>query len=144
MDLIRDLQGRHKFDIFLGSVHHVHTIPIDFDRDTYEKARKAAGGSDERLFEDYFDAQHDMLQALKPPIVSHFDVIRLLSDDCNGGYQHMQGVWSRIQRNLDFVASYGGYLEMNFSAVKKGLWEPYPAIEICKVSLSDTHCFKMY
>jgi histidinol-phosphatase (PHP family) len=105
----------------------------------YEKAREAAGGSDERLFEDYFDAQHDMLQALKPPVIGHFDLIRLLSDSPDGSFKHMTGVWSRVQRNLDFIVSCGGLLEINSSAVRKGMKEPYPNMEICKVSLVYAH-----
>lgn len=133
LTLIRDLQKKFKYDMFVGSLHHVHTIPIDFNRLTYESAREKAGGLDERLFEDYFDSQYEMLQALKPPVVGHFDLIRLLSDDPDGSFQHLEGVWSRIQRNLDFITSYGGLLEINSSAVRKGMKEPYPKVEICKV-----------
>lgn len=105
----------------------------------YEDARNAAGGIDERLFEDYFDAQFEMLQALKPPIVGHFDLIRLLSDDRNGGFRHMTGVWSRITRNLDFISKYGGILELNSAALRKGLNEPYPCLEICQVCRRSPH-----
>ena len=138
LDLIRTLQSKYDFDMFVGSLHHVHTIPIDFSRALYEDARKVAGGTDERLFEDYFDAQLAMLQALKPPVVGHFDLIRLLSDDPDGSFQHMPGVWSRAVRNLEFVASYGGLLELNSAALRKGMKEPYPKAEICKVS--DSSC----
>jgi histidinol-phosphatase (PHP family) len=112
----------------MGSVHHTHTHPIDFDRATYETARAAAGGSDERLFEDYFDSQYEMLQALQPPVVGHFDLIRLLSD-----HRDLDGVWERIERNLKFIVSYGGILELNASGLRKGLAEPYPCLPICQV-----------
>lgn len=139
LTLINDLRSRFKFDVFVGSVHHVHTVPIDFDRPMYEKARQVAGGTDESLFEDYFDAQYNMLQALKPPIVGHFDLIRLLSDSPDGSFQHTSGVWTRILRNLDFVTSYGGLLEINSSAIRKGMQEPYPKVEICEVRLVYVH-----
>jgi histidinol-phosphatase (PHP family) len=134
-DLIQTLQKKHRFDFFIGSVHHVHTIPIDFNLGMYHEARRKSGDSDERLFEDYFDAQYDMLQALKPPIVGHFDLIRLYSDDPERDFRQWSGVWSRIVRNLRFVASYGGLLELNSSALRKGMNEPYPQIEICRVCL---------
>jgi HisJ family histidinol phosphate phosphatase len=99
----------------------------------YLQARGIAGGTDERLFEDYFDAQLDMLKALRPPVVGHFDLIRLKSDDPNGSFQLWAGVWERIRRNLDFIAAYGGVLELNSAALRKGMTEPYPKAEICQV-----------
>lgn len=121
------------FDFYVGSVHHVKTHPIDFDRDSYEQAREACGGTEEELFLAYYEAQHDMLTTLKPPVVGHFDLIRLLSDDPG---QQMRGwgsgkVWRQICRNLEVVADYGGLLEINSAALRKGLSEPYPTSEIC-------------
>jgi histidinol-phosphatase (PHP family) len=139
LGLIKTLQSKFDFDMFVGSLHHVHTIPIDFSRAMYEQARQVAGGSDERLFEDYFDSQLDMLHALKPPVVGHFDLIRLLSDDPDGSFQKFSGVWSRAMRNLDFVASYGGLLELNTAALRKGMKEPYPKGDICRVCTSHMH-----
>jgi histidinol-phosphatase (PHP family) len=133
LGLIQTLQKKNQFDFFVGSVHHVHTIPIDFDRALYENARNKSGGSDEKLFEDYFDAQYEMLQALEPPIVGHFDLIRLFSEDPERSMKQWDGVWSRVLRNLHFVANYGGILELNSSALRKGMSEPYPQVDICKV-----------
>ncbi|KAA8650100.1 hypothetical protein EYZ11_001288 [Aspergillus tanneri] len=134
--LIEESLSRHPFEFFMGSVHHTLTVPIDYDRAMYEKARGLAGGTDERLFEAYFDEQLDMLQQLKPLVVGHFDLIRLKSDDPNGSFQQWPGVWQRILRNLDFVASYSGILELNSAALRKGMNEPYPKREICKEFLA--------
>jgi histidinol-phosphatase (PHP family) len=133
-DIIKDLFTQYAFDIFIGSVHHVHTVPIDFDRTTYEKAREAAGGSDVKLFKDYFESQYEMLQALRPPIVGHFDLIRLLSDSPNVDMSILEDIWPLIQRNLGFIQSYKGILEINTSGWRKGMNEPYPARAICQVS----------
>lgn len=134
LDIVQDILRKYTFDFFMGSIHHTHAIPIDFDRTMYEQAREKAGGTDERLFEDYFDEQYEMLQALRPPIVGHFDLIRLLSDHRDADFQGMIGVWERMQRNLEFIASYGGRLELNSAGLRKGLAEPYPCLPICKVS----------
>jgi histidinol-phosphatase (PHP family) len=99
----------------------------------YEQARDKAGGTDERLFEDYFDSQLEMLQALQPPVVGHFDLIRLLCDHRDASFKGMTGVWEKIQRNLEYVASYGGRLELNSSGLRKGLAEPYPCLPISQV-----------
>ncbi|KAG7007851.1 histidinol-phosphatase [Physcia stellaris] len=126
---ITNLLAKYPFEIFIGSVHHVHTRPIDYDHQMYAQALELAGGTEERLFEDYFDAQYRMLMALKPPIVGHFDVIRLKSKDPEGALSRGEGVWHRVLRNLDFIAGYGGVLELNSAALRKGMSEPYPKAE---------------
>ncbi|CAK4029633.1 related to histidinol-phosphatase [Lecanosticta acicola] len=133
LEVIQDLLNKYEFDLFVGSVHHVHTIPIDYDTDMYRQAREIAGGTDEQIFEDYFDSQYEMLKALKPPLVGHFDLIRLKSDEPDRSFKTWPGVWEKIERNLKFIAEYGGLLELNSSAVRKGLAEAYPQSEICKV-----------
>ncbi|KAL7961338.1 polymerase/histidinol phosphatase-like protein [Trichoderma compactum] len=113
-------------DYFIGSVHHVHGIPIDYDKATYAAAVAAAGGSEERLHEDYYDLQYDMLRALKPRIVGHFDLIRLMGEDPGRDARQWTGVWQKIRRNLEYAAQIGAWLECNSAALRKGLDEPYP------------------
>ncbi|GAB1209511.1 hypothetical protein APSETT445_008290 [Aspergillus pseudonomiae] len=134
--LIEASLARHPFEFFMGSVHHTLTIPIDYDRDMYVQARDLAGGTDEQLFQVYFDEQYEMLRQLKPLVVGHFDLIRLKSDDPERSFTQWPAVWERILRNLDFVASYGGLLELNSAALRKGMSEPYPKAEICKEFLA--------
>ena len=121
------------FELFIGSVHHTHTFPIDYNRELYVQARTIAGGTDEQLFQDYFDEQFDMVKQLRPPVVGHFDLIRLYSDDPNVSFTQWPDVWSKILRNLDLIAEQGGMLELNSAALRKGMNEPYPKAEICKV-----------
>jgi histidinol-phosphatase (PHP family) len=135
LELIDRSIRSYAFDFFVGSVHHVHTIPIDYDHTFYKQAREKAGGTDERLFEDYFDAQLAMLQATRPPVVGHFDLIRLKSDDPNASFKSLAGVWQRIERNLEYISSYGSVLELNFASLRKGLSEPYPQAEICRLAV---------
>ena len=141
--ILSSLLERHSshIDFLLGSVHHVHNVPIDFDRATYLSARAACSpATDAQLFGDYFDAQYRMLQVLKPQVVGHFDLIRLLSDEPDADWktrvsEDSQGnsIWAQIQRNLDVVKSYGGLLEVNTSAWRKGLSDPYPRREIVQM-----------
>lgn len=133
LGVIQTLLGKYPFDLFIGSVHHVHTIPIDYDKKMYFEAREKSDGSDERLAEDYFDLQYEMLMALKPPVVGHFDLIRLLSDDPEASFVQWTCVWQKILRNLDFIVNYGGLVELNSAGLRKGMSEPYPKAEICKV-----------
>ncbi|KAI9869929.1 MAG: histidinolphosphatase, partial [Pleopsidium flavum] len=129
---IEGLLQKYQFDLFIGSVHHVHAIPIDYDTQGYIRAQKQSGGTEEKLFEDYFDAQYELLKALKPPIVGHFDLIRLKSRDPEGSFENRPAVWRAINRNLEFIAGYGGLLELNSASLRKGMSEPYPKAEICK------------
>ncbi|KAJ0298727.1 hypothetical protein COL922a_013962, partial [Colletotrichum nupharicola] len=89
--LIDESLARLPFEFFMGSIHHTRTVPIDYDRAMYEQARDAAGGSDERLFEAYFDEQLHMLQQLRPLVVGHFDLIRLKSDDPERSFKQWAG-----------------------------------------------------
>ena len=57
----------------------------------------------------------------------------VLSDHPDAEFKDMKGVWERIQRNLEYIASYGGILELNSSALRKGLAQPYPCLPICQV-----------
>ncbi|PBP17023.1 histidinol phosphate phosphatase HisJ family protein [Diplocarpon rosae] len=143
--LIQELAAHPAVDYFIGSVHHVHAIPIDYDDVHFRKARDVAGGTDERLFEDYFDAQLEMLCVLRPRLVGHFDLVRLLSDAPNASLRRFDGVWERVMRNLRLIVEQGGLLEVNSSALRKGLAEPYPMRRVCeeflklggKLTLSD-------
>ncbi len=136
LDVIQSLLRQYPFDLFVGSVHHVHTMPIDYDKKMYHEAREKSGGTDEKLAEDYFDLQYEMLKALKPPIIGHFDLIRLLSDDPEASFMQWIGVWQKILRNLDLIVDYGGLVELNSAGLRKGMSEPYPKAEICKVGSS--------
>ncbi|KAG8531541.1 uncharacterized protein KY384_003170 [Bacidia gigantensis] len=131
-DFIERLQESYQFDLLIGSVHHVRAIPIDYSADLFNTALQLCGGSKETLFEDYFDLQYEMLQALKPSFVGHFDLIRLKSNFPNGSLMDFAGVWQKIQRNLEYVKLYGGILEINAAGLRKGLKEPYPQKEICQ------------
>ena len=133
LELIHRSIRTHPYDFFIGSIHHVAGVPIDYDQAGYDCARDLAGGTDAKLFERYFDEQLEMLQALRPPVVGHFDLIRLKSDNFNVDWQSIPNIWTKIIRNLEYVASYGGILEINTAALRKGMNEPYPKSEICQV-----------
>ena len=131
---IQDLLKKYSLDLFIGSVHHVNSIPIDYSADMFQQAVRECKGTEEKLFEDYFDLQYDMLRALKPPIVGHFDLIRLKSRSPNDSVQRYSNAWEKALRNISFVIEYGGIFEINSAALRKGLTEPYPKADLCDVS----------
>nr|XP_036588473.1 histidinol phosphate phosphatase HisJ family protein [Colletotrichum truncatum]KAF6799846.1 histidinol phosphate phosphatase HisJ family protein [Colletotrichum truncatum] len=123
---IKSLAAHPAVDYFIGSLHHVNAVPIDYSREMYIDAMNSAGGNEEKMYERYYDQQHEMLTALEPKVVGHFDLVRLMSEDAGRDVRQWKGVWERIVRNLEVVRRYGGLLECNSSALRKGLAEPYP------------------
>jgi histidinol-phosphatase (PHP family) len=119
------LMERYRPDFIVGSVHHLGEIPFDFSADEYKRAAEAAGGT-EQLYCRYFDLQHDMIQALRPSVVAHFDLIRIFDPDYP---RHLQlpAVVRRIERNLELIARLDLILDYNVAALRKGAREPYIA-----------------
>ncbi|KAF8001972.1 hypothetical protein HF325_002937 [Metschnikowia pulcherrima] len=129
-------------DMCVGSVHYVHGIPIDFNRDLWLEARaKCKENTTRCLYKDYFDLQYEVLTELRPQVVGHFDLIRLFEEDEIDPTTGMQSVdisverdwpevWSAITRNIEFVVSYGGLFELNSAAVRKGWPSPYPRLDL--------------
>ncbi|TPX63497.1 histidinol-phosphatase [Spizellomyces sp. 'palustris'] len=115
-------------DYVVGSVHHVKGHPIDFDLSRYEHAERAVGGT-EALFQAYFDAQYEMLLRVKPSVVGHFDLVRLFRPN----HVLSDNVWTKIHRNIDAITGYGGLVEINSRAWKKGLRDAYPQRDILEV-----------
>lgn len=123
IDLARELVQKYQPDYVVGSVHHVHDRMIDFSSELYQEAVRECGGID-ALYCAYFDQQQELLTALRPGVVGHFDLIRIFDP----GYVERlaeRSVWSRIERNLQFIAEYGGVLDLNVRALLKGAQEPY-------------------
>lgn len=123
-------------------MHHVHSIPIDYDKARYGAAVAASsrGGCEEGLYEDYYDLQFQMLTALRPRVVGHFDLIRLMSEEPGRDVRKWEGVWERIIRNLKVAKEQGGWLECNAAALRKGLEEPYPCRVIAEVRFDCIMC----
>ncbi|WYZ45185.1 hypothetical protein EsH8_VIII_000501 [Colletotrichum jinshuiense] len=132
---IKSLASHPAIDYFIGSLHHVNAIPIDYSREMYVDAMKSAGGDEEKMYERYYDQQHEMLTALEPRVVGHFDLVRLMSENPSRDVRGWKGVWERVVRNLEVVKAYGGLLECNSSALRKGLDEPYPCRVIAEAWL---------
>lgn len=144
------LQIRHdkEIDLVVGSVHHINGIPLDFDRKTWEDAKASCSDDMEEYFSAYFELQYNLLVALKPEVVGHFDLIRLMlkeSDEDLLGISYLSEnyietywpkVWKQVLRNIDFINSYGGLIELNSAAFRKGWDTPYPKRDIVRLALS--------
>ena len=120
---VKRLVARFRPDFFVGSLHHLFDIPFDYSPDEYERARSLAG-SVTSLYCRYFDRQLDLIEALRPPVVGHFDLIRIFDRDYSRTLRDAT-VWQRIERNLKRIADLGLILDFNTAALRKGAGEPY-------------------
>ncbi|KAG1644838.1 hypothetical protein G6F44_002429 [Rhizopus delemar] len=127
-------QLRSEADYVVGSLHHVNSVPIDFSPELYQTALAGAKDSLQTLFVQYFDEQWEMLQAIQPEVVGHFDLIRIFADQSVADQVLLEPqVWQRIVRNVDYIIGYGGLFEINSRSWKKGLKDAYPQRNIIQI-----------
>jgi histidinol-phosphatase (PHP family) len=117
-------------DYIVGSVHHVDNIGFDYSPQFYRRAAEAAGDL-ETLYLHYFDAQSAMIERLRPPVIGHFDLIRIFDPDYEMRLKRSV-VAERIDRNLNQIKDEDLILEVNVRALSKGAVEPYPARTILR------------
>lgn len=115
-------------DYLVGSLHHVGDLEIDYSRAKYLEAAEACGGID-LLYCRYFDEQYEMLTAIKPAVVGHFDLVRLFDPDYRTRFQ-LPAIRKRILRNLDLILELGLILDLNLAGCNKPAQEPYPSRDL--------------
>ena len=120
---IASLRETHGMDYVVGSVHHVGGECVDFSKQDYERIASRFGGL-VPMYAAYFEAQLQMMQAIKPEVVGHFDLIRLHDSDYLQTLMQTD-VWERVLRNLEWMAKAGSVLDINARALLKGQPEPY-------------------
>ena len=119
-------------DYLVGSVHHVAGHCIDYDAEHFNRAAEAAGGL-AKLYCAYFDAQYEMLCALEPSVVGHFDLIRKFDADYLQTLQDA-AVWQRVERNLDCIAEKNLILDFNLRGFDKAT-EQYPSMPVLRAAI---------
>ncbi|MCG8565065.1 MAG: histidinol-phosphatase [Desulfobacterales bacterium] len=124
-DHVRQLVDSYAPDYIVGSVHHVRDICFDYSPDHYQEAAKACGGIID-LYRDYFDLQLELIQALTPFVVGHFDIIRI-HDPQYETHLRDPRVWKKILGNLDAVKDLGLAMDFNLRPLSSGKPEPYLA-----------------
>jgi histidinol-phosphatase (PHP family) len=131
IDLAKQLVARHAPDYILGSVHHVADIPFDCSAEAYQQAVAKVGGL-EALYCAYFDRQYTLIEALRPLVVGHFDLIRIFDPNYRR-HLILPEVQKRVKRNLELIREMDLILEYNVAALSKGAMEPY----LCQPILSQ-------
>ncbi len=127
---IKRLISKFTPDYIVGSVHHVKDISFDYSKIEYDKACAVCGSID-ALYETYFNQQHEMIKALKPFIVGHFDLIRIFDDDYETRLLK-PAISDKIDRNLKLIKTLDLVMDFNLRPLAKGLKEPYITPSILK------------
>lgn len=133
MAFAESLRRRFQPDYIVGSVHHVNDIPIDATAARYHESAEISGGVD-ALYRDYFDLQYEMIEALKPEVVGHFDLIRIFDPEYPKRFERPD-ILHRVHRNLTRIRKNGLILDFNLRALTKGMPEPYicrPILQMAK------------
>lgn len=118
-----ELRRRHQFDYIVGSVHYVDELWIDGPAEEFEKAAQKLGGL-EAMAVRYYDLVAEMVEALRPEVVGHFDLLRLNASDKRT--LENPRVRTAAQKALQAVRRQGGILDLNTAGYRKGLGTPYP------------------
>lgn len=139
-DYTRELRERHKFDYIVGSVHWVNGHIIDYRRQDFDAAQAAAGGL-EPLAIQYYEQVAEMVRALQPEVVGHFDLIRKNAPD--EASVSTPAIQAAALEALTEVREAGSLLDVNTGGYRKGLGRPYPAPWVIRAAtdLGINFCF---
>ena len=124
---VADMQGlreRYGFEYIVGSVHWVNEIAIDVSQELFDRAVEQAGAL-EALLIRYYEHVTEMVDGLRPEVIGHFDLPRLLSEGAEA--HEAAGPRAAAAEALRVVAERGALLEVNTAGFRKGLRGPYPA-----------------
>lgn len=128
-----------KIEYIVGSVHHVHGIPIDFDVVTFQSCLESfhAGTEHERMEEflcTYFDAQYVVLERFHPEVVGHIDLCRLYNPHLL--FSDYSRAEEKLERNIRFAVDYGALFEVSAAPFRKGWDTGYPGKDALEVGPS--------
>ncbi|MEX1297861.1 MAG: histidinol-phosphatase [Desulfotignum sp.] len=125
---VRHLTAEFSPDYIVGSVHHVADICFDYSSKNYTAAVRACG-SVEELYMAYFDRQLEMIDAVRPFVVGHFDLVRI-HDPHYRERVEQPDIAQKIDRNLDLIKDLNLVMDLNLRPLARGEAEPYPTKSI--------------
>lgn len=123
-EIMLGYRERFGFDYMVGSVHYMHDISIDSSMEEFQDVLRVCGGL-EALAIAYYESVAEMIDALKPEVVAHLDLIRK-----NGhtlGPLDTPSIRDAAVAALEAAKAHGCILDLNTAGWRKGLGCPYPA-----------------
>lgn len=146
IEIMLGLREKYAFEYMVGSVHHIKGSMIDFDQPTFLQVADQLGGV-EKLAVRYYEQVGEMVSALQPEVVGHFDLIRKCApDDASVTTPAVKRVAFKV---LEVIKEAGSILDINTAAYRKGLGRPYVAPWLLDAALQlgipmcfgdDSHC----
>jgi histidinol-phosphatase (PHP family) len=128
---------RGKFDYIIGSSHYFHVdhvyYPVDSNYECMQKCIEVYGGNALRMAEDYYSAFCTYINAYRPDIIGHFDLLTKFDEQhpfflANPAYT---AIASRYVRE---AAKSGSVFEVNTGAISRGYrTTPYPHVDLLHV-----------
>ena len=123
-DTMLGYRSRYGFDYMVGSVHYVDEISIDSESGQFRRLLDKSGGLEEVALR-YYETVAEMVEALRPDVVGHLDLIRRHAGP--RAKLDTARIRSAATRALEAVRDCDSILDLNTAGYRKGLGTPYPA-----------------
>lgn len=115
---------RFDFDYMVGSVHYVDEISVDGEKADFDAGVAQAGGLEPYAVR-YYETVAAMVEALRPDVVGHLDLIRKNANPAAA--LDTPSIREAAQRALAVIKQHDCILDLNTAGYRKGLGSPYPA-----------------
>lgn len=127
-ELVQYYRNKYQFDYIVGSVHYLHDASIDgySERDFLEMMAQVGGM--EAVAVQYYHKVAEMAQAVRPEVIGHMDLVRLKATRLGVANEvATERVRKAVVEALEAIRAVDARVEVNTSALRKGLDQPYPA-----------------
>ena len=118
------LKSNYELDYLVGSVHWVDEMPFDTSQQDFDKAVENRGGLEPFLLR-YYELVGEMIEQVKPEVIGHIDLPRLFRE--GAPELDSPSVMKAVYTAFEKAKAVGCILDLNVSALSKGLATPYPA-----------------
>jgi len=123
---MRELRGSAPFDYIVGSVHSIGDLWVDLNAETSERAARENGGW-EALRAQYFDQLASLIQALRPEVVGHVDLIRRFEAP---DFRFSAAALRHAEHVFEAALQAGSALEVNAAPFRRGFGPVYPGPQL--------------
>ncbi|OYT69095.1 MAG: hypothetical protein CFK48_09310, partial [Armatimonadetes bacterium CP1_7O] len=127
-ELVHYYRQKYQFDYMVGSVHYLHDASIDgYSEKDFLEMMADVGGMEEVAVQ-YYHKVAEMAEAVRPEVIGHLDLVRLKATRLGLAEQVATArVRKAVEEALEAIRAVGARVEINTSALRKGLDQPYPA-----------------
>ena len=132
--LMNGLRARHGFDYVVGSVHWVNDVITDHSKAKFDEAAARCGGQ-EALAVRYYEQVAEMVEAIRPEVVGHLDVVRKYASPRDA--VETPRARDAAREALAAIRKHGCIIDANTAGLRKGLGSPYPAPWLLRMAVHE-------